>query len=102
MLLTRRGHKRHGSAEQRGQLLWMRSDDFWENFGGWSDDAEWWSSRPWPSDNGDQLALRGGGARDVPLGGLDRPVARQQLHVPQRAACLVHNASGPGDERPAA
>jgi hypothetical protein len=40
MLLTRQGHKRHGSAEQRGRLLQLLACEFWEVFGGWFDDAE--------------------------------------------------------------
>jgi hypothetical protein len=51
---------------------------------------------------GNELALGIAVAIDVPLRRLDRPVACQQWHVPQRTACLVHDASGPGDERPAA
>ena len=58
--------------------------------------------RPWPSDHRDQFALRVAVAVDVPLGGLDRPMACQQLDVPQAAACLVDDAGGAGDEGPAA
>ena len=55
-----------------------------------------------PLNQCNELALGIGVAVDVPLRGLDRPVACQQLHVPQRAACLMNNASGAGDERAAA
>src|ERR1700730_8895318 len=102
MLLTRRGHKRHGSAEQRGRLLPRLVCEFYDDFGAWSDDAEWWSWRPWPSNQRNELALGVAVTVDVPLRRLDRPVTRQQLHVPQRPACLVHDASCAGDERPAA
>src|SRR5262249_34229371 len=50
------------------------------------------------SNHRNELALRIGVAVDVPLRGLDRAVTGQQLNVAQRAACLVDDASGPGDE----
>ncbi len=68
----------------------------------WLDEVEWWPSRPWPSDHRDQFALSVAVAIDVPLGGLDRPVACQQLNIAERAACLMHNAGSAGDERSAA
>src|ERR1700730_11162433 len=102
MLLTRRDRKLRGSAEQRGRLLPRLVCEFYDDFGAWSDDAEWWSWRPWPSNHRNELALGVAVTVDVPLRRLDRPMACQQLHVPQRAARLVNDASAPGDERPAA
>ena len=64
--------------------------------------AELWSSRPWPSNHRNELALGVAVAVDVPLRRLDGPMTSQQLNVPQRAACLVHDASGAGDEGPTA
>ena len=55
-----------------------------------------------PSDHRDQFALSVAVAVDVPLRGLDRAMTGQQLNVPQAAACLVDDAGGTGDERPAA
>jgi hypothetical protein len=55
-----------------------------------------------PLDHRNKLALGVAVAFDVPLRGLDRPVACQQLHVAQRAACFMNNTSGTGDERAAA
>src|ERR1700730_12625624 len=55
-----------------------------------------------PLNHRNELALGIGVAVDVPLRGLDRPMTGQQLHVAQRAACLMNNASGAGNERAAA
>ena len=54
------------------------------------------------SDQRHELALGVGVAVDVPLGGLDRPVARQELHVSQRGTGIVDQPGGPGDEGAAA
>ena len=54
------------------------------------------------SNHCNEFALGIAVAVDVPLRGLDRPVTCQQLHVPQRATCLVHGAGGPSDECAAA
>jgi hypothetical protein len=58
--------------------------------------------RSWLSDHGDKFALGVAIAINVSLGGLDRPVASQQLNVPQRATDLVDQPSSAGDERSAA
>ena len=52
-----------------------------------------------PSNHCDQLALHIGVAVNVPLSCLDRPVAGEQLDVPQRTTGLVDEPRGPGDER---
>ena len=49
-----------------------------------------------PSNHCDQLALGIGVAVDVPLGGLDRPVAGEQLDIAQRPTDLDGPAAPPG------
>jgi hypothetical protein len=49
-----------------------------------------------------ELALGIGVAVDVPLGGLDRPVASEQLDIAQRTPGLVHQPSRPSNESAAA
>jgi hypothetical protein len=54
-----------------------------------------------PSNHCDKLALRITVPVDVPLGGLDRAVASEQLDIPQRTTGLVHEPRRPGDKRSA-
>ena len=49
-----------------------------------------------------ELALGIGIAIDVPLGGLDRPVARHELYISQRGTGMVDQPGGSGDEGAAA
>ena len=62
------------------------------------DDAEL-SSPESCSNHRHELALRIAVAVDVPLRGLDRPMAGQQLNIAQRAASFVHQPRRAGDER---
>ena len=50
-----------------------------------------------PSDHGHELALRIGVAVDIPLGGLDGPVAGEQLDIAQRATGLVDEPRRPAE-----
>jgi hypothetical protein len=61
-----------------------------------------WGCRSHCSNHRNELALGVAVAVDVPLRGLDGPMPCQQLHVPQRTACLVDGAGGPGDKGSAA
>jgi hypothetical protein len=45
-----------------------------------------------------EAALRDAVAFDIGFGGVDRAVARQELHVPERSPCPVHQLGGIGDE----
>jgi hypothetical protein len=56
--------------------------------------------KSWASNHCNKLALHIGVAVNVPLGGLDRPVAGEQLEIPQRPTGFVHEPCGPGVERP--
>src|SRR5580700_6625594 len=62
----------------------LSGSEFWDVLGGCSDDAELSSCRPWPSDHRDQFALSVAVAVDVPLRGLDRAMACQQLDIAER------------------
>src|SRR5690348_4319128 len=55
-------------------------------------------SRCQSSDQRHQLLLRISIAVDVALGGLDRPVTGQQLHVAKRSSRLVNQPRSAGDE----
>ena len=53
-----------------------------------------------PSNHRDELALHFSVAIDVALGGLERPMASEQLDIPQGGTGFVDEPRRPGDERP--